>query len=194
MNWYVSAVTKCTSSCELYTAGGKLLYDIKYIIVLFVTQELLEAINTLKVEEWDTKSLQIVEKEAVPPANISPSMLPLLCGLDSEGDSPDVTCNWIQRQTDDAAGDGSSDNTTDTLMEAQQTDLQSFPFAFPTGYTTMEMFQQVMPQGSTAVIHDMESEPEDTDSPLLSSRKGLDYVRQFSTSPVSDSDQMFTIL
>ncbi|XP_030598490.1 interleukin-31 receptor subunit alpha [Archocentrus centrarchus] len=156
--------------------------------------ELLEAINTLKVEEWDTKSLHIVEKEAVPPANILPSILPLLCGLDNERDSPEMTSNWIQRETGDAAGDLSSDITTDRQLETQQTDRQSFPFAFPSGYTTMEMLQQVMPQGSTAVIQDMESEPEDTDFTVLNPRPGLDYVRQFSTSPVSDSDHLSTIL
>ncbi|XP_039863222.1 protein sidekick-1 isoform X1 [Simochromis diagramma] len=156
--------------------------------------ELLEAINTLKAEEWETKSLHIIEKEAVPPATILPAMLPLLCGLDKRGDSPGITCNWIQTETDDATGNISPNNTTDTLLETQQTDLQSFPFPFPSGYTTMEMFQQVMPQSITAVTQDMESDPEDADLTVFNPKPGLDYVRQFSTSPVSDSDHLSTIL
>lgn len=121
-------------------------------------------------------------------------MLPLLCGLDKRGDSPGITCNWIQTETDDATGNISPNNTTDTLLETQQTDLQSFPFPFPSGYTTMEMFQQVMPQSITAVTQDMESDPEDTDLTVFNPKPGLDYVRQFSTSPVSDSDHLSTIL
>lgn len=121
-------------------------------------------------------------------------MLPLLCGLDKWGDSPGITCNWIQTETDDATGNISPNNTTDTLLETQQTDLQSFPFPFPSGYTTMEMFQQVMPQSITAVTQDMESDPEDTDLTVFNPKPGLDYVRQFSTSPVSDSDHLSTIL
>ncbi|XP_035766200.1 protein sidekick-1, partial [Neolamprologus brichardi] len=156
--------------------------------------ELLEAINTLKAEEWETKSLHIIEKEAVAPATILPAMLPLLCGLDKRGDSPGITCNWIQTETDDGTGNISPNNTTDTLLETQQTDLQSFPFPFPSGYTTMEMFQQVMPQSITAVTQDMESDPEDTDLTVFNPKPGLDYVRQFSTSPVSDSDHLSTIL
>ncbi|XP_005454526.1 interleukin-31 receptor subunit alpha isoform X2 [Oreochromis niloticus] len=156
--------------------------------------ELLEAINTLKAEEWETKSLQIIEKEAVAPATILPAMLPLLCGLDKRGDSPGITCNWIQTETDDATGEISPNNTTDTLLETQQTDLQSFPFPFPSGYTTMEMFQQVMPQSITAITQDMESDPEDTDLTVFNPKPGLEYVRQFSTSPASDSDHLSTIL
>ena len=145
------------------------------------TQELLESINTLRVEEWDTNSLQIVEKEAVIPAT-SPSELPLLHASEDEGDSQEMT--WIQSDTEDANGDIPPDTTAEP---SQHTEVQRTPFAFSSDYTTMEMFQQGMPQ-NTSVIQASKSEPEDTD--LTVGKSELDYIRQFGTSPI----EMPTIL
>lgn len=159
----------------------------------YFTQELLESIHTLKVEEWDTNSLQIVEKEDA--ASTLPSMVPLLCASEDEADSPEMTRNWIQRETEDATGDIPPNITAETLPDIQQTDPRSSPLAFPSGYTTMEMFQQGMPQGVPAdasVTQATESDPEDTDSTVVKS--GLDYIGQFSTSPISDSEEMSAIL
>ncbi|XP_074473398.1 interleukin-31 receptor subunit alpha [Sebastes fasciatus] len=156
-------------------------------------RELLESIHTLKVEEWDTNSLQIVEKEDA--ASTLPSMVPLLCASEDEADSPEMTRNWIQRETEDATGDIPPNITAETLPDIQQTDPRSSPLAFPSGYTTMEMFQQGMPQGVPAdasVTQATESDPEDTDSTVVKS--GLDYIGQFSTSPISDSEEMSAIL
>lgn len=160
--------------------------------MLFFPQEL-EAINTLQVEEWDTNSLQIVEKEAVIPASTLPSVLPLLCAADEEEDAPEMTWDWNQTDTDSAAEEMSPGDTTDMLSDTQQTNLQSPPMVFSGGYTTMEMFQQTMPQGvavNTAVTQVMESQPENTT--VLKS--GMDYIRQFSTSPSLDSEQLSMIL
>ncbi|XP_047425794.1 interleukin-6 receptor subunit beta isoform X2 [Mugil cephalus] len=153
--------------------------------------ELLEAIKTLKVEEWDTKSLQIVEKEAVIPASALPSMLPLLSDSLDEGDSTDTSRDWFQTDTDNTSGDVLPH---DTSSDTRQMALQGSPFVFPSGYTTLEMLQQVIPQGmplmnTTEVI---ESESEDADFTVVKS--GVEYVRQFSTSPIMDSEQMSTIL
>ncbi|XP_008274360.1 interleukin-31 receptor subunit alpha [Stegastes partitus] len=140
--------------------------------------ELLEAINTLQVEEWDTNSLQIVEKEAVIPASTLPSAL--LCAAEDEEDSPEMICDWFQMDTDSAAGEISPEDTTDTLLETQQTNIQNAPLVFSSGYTTMEMFQQGMPQGlpvNTAATEAVESQPED----MTVSKSGMDYLRQFST-------------
>lgn len=129
------------------------------------TQELLESINTLRVEEWDTNSLQIVEREDVIPNSASPSILPLLHAPEDDGDSQEMTCNWIQSDTEDANGDIPPETS-------QQTEVQSSPFAFSSDYTTMEMFQQGMPQGmpaNTSVI-----QPEDTD--LTVGKSELDYI------------------
>ncbi|XP_062290432.1 uncharacterized protein LOC133995137 [Scomber scombrus] len=151
--------------------------------------ELLESINILKVEEWDTNSLHIVEKEAVIPEITLPSTLPLLhhCEEDEE-ELPETTLDdWIQRDNDDDTGDDIPRVPADTLSETQRTNLQSSPFAFTSEYTTMELFQQAMPQGTptnTSATEDMESEPEDIDFTVV--RSELDYVRQFSTSPVQD--------
>ncbi len=157
----------------------------------YFTQELLESINTLKVEEWYSNSLQIVEKEVIPASTLA-AMLPLLHASEDEGGSPDMTCSWIQRDTEDATGDALPDVTAETF--SRQTDFQTSPFAFPSEYTTMELFQQVMPQGvrNTSLTQDTESEPEDTD--LTAVKSGLDYVGQFSTSPVLDSEEISSIL
>ncbi|XP_040012883.1 interleukin-31 receptor subunit alpha isoform X1 [Xiphias gladius] len=120
--------------------------------------ELLESINTLKVEEWDTHSLQIVEKEAVVLPITLPSELPLLHNSEDEGDSTEMTCDWTQRETEDAT----RDILPDTFSNTKQTNFQNYPFAFSSEYTTMEMFQQVTPEGfpaNTAIAQAMESDP-----------------------------------
>lgn len=103
--------------------------------------------NTLKIEEWETNSLQIVEIEQFIAANTSPSTPPLLHESEDEGDSSNVIWNGIQVNPGDAAGDITSYVREETFTDVQQTDLEATPFAFSSGYTTMEMFQQAMPQG-----------------------------------------------
>ncbi|XP_071757820.2 interleukin-31 receptor subunit alpha [Centroberyx gerrardi] len=164
--------------------------------------ELLEPINTEKLEEWDTNSLHIVEKGAeTNPVGSSSSALPyLLHDTEAEGDSdseppsPDVTCDWFQRDTSDAAGDLSPGGViAATQSDTQQKDFQSSPFAFASDYTTMEMFQQAMPQSipATAVSEAVALQPQDTDRTVT--RSGLDYVRQHSTSPTESSKELFQI-
>jgi len=143
------------------------------------------------VEELDTKSLQILEKEAVIPAATLPSMLPLLSTTEDEIDSPETTSNWIQRDTVSETGEIFPDDSTDASLDTRRTELQSSPFVFPSDYTTMEMFQKLTPHGvpaDTAVTPATGSKPER----LTLVRFGSDYVRQISTSPTSESD-MFTI-
>lgn len=147
------------------------------------------------MEEWDTYSLQIVEKEDVIPASTLPSMLPLLSASEDEEDSSEVTCNWTSSDAEDAAGSILPDITAETFSDTHRTDLQGCTFAFPSEYTTMEMFQQGMPLGmpvNTSVTPPVESKTGNTDLTVLKS--GLDYIRQFSTSPTSDTEVMSTIL
>lgn len=92
-------------------------------------------------------SLQIVEIEELIAASTSSSMPPLLHESEDEGDSSNVIWNGIQINSGDAAGDITSYVQEQTFTDVQQTDLEASPFAFSSGYTTMEMFQQVMPQG-----------------------------------------------
>lgn len=153
------------------------------------------------MEEWDTNSLQIVEKEDVTPARTLPSMLPLLQASEDEDedeanedeadkDSSEMTRSWIPRDAEDSTGN-LPDIAAETFSHIQRTDVQSSPFAFSSGYTTMELFQQGMPPAGTAntsVTHAVESEPEDADTTVLKS--GLDYIRQLSTSPVLDNEEM----
>ncbi|XP_071380221.1 interleukin-31 receptor subunit alpha [Centroberyx affinis] len=165
--------------------------------------ELLEPINTEKLEEWDTNSLHIVEKgpETNPAGSSSPALPYPLHDTEAEGDSdseppsPDVTCNWFQRDTSDAAGDLSPGSVTAaTHSDTQQKDFQSSPFAFPSDYTTMEMFQQATPQSipAAAVSEAVALQPQDTDR--TGTRSGLDYVRQHSTSPSESSKELSTFL
>ncbi|XP_040914468.1 interleukin-31 receptor subunit alpha [Toxotes jaculatrix] len=157
--------------------------------------ELLECFSTLKVEEWDTNSLQIVEKEAVVLPSILPLVLPLLHNSEDEGDSPEMTCNWIHGDTEDATGDVLPDDTTETIANGTQTNFQSSPFAFTSEYTTMEMFHQAMPQGisaNTAITEATEGDPEDTQ--MTETKSEQDYVGQFGTSPILVSEEMSMIL
>uniref|UniRef100_UPI0037E881DB interleukin-31 receptor subunit alpha n=1 Tax=Semicossyphus pulcher TaxID=241346 RepID=UPI0037E881DB len=150
--------------------------------------ELLESISPLKVEEWDTNSLQIVEKEEVIPTLPSTSLLQ--DDLEDDEDPTEITCDWFQSDTEDATEDLLPDRTAETAPDIQPADLQNTPFAFSTGYTTIEMFQQVMPQGLqvNTSTQATESEPEITDLTLLKSR--FDHVGQFSTSPNLDDEDM----
>ncbi|KAK2888051.1 leukemia inhibitory factor receptor isoform X1 [Channa argus] len=146
--------------------------------------ELLESINTLKVEEWDTNSLQIVEKETM-----IVDTFPHLHDSEEEDDSPEMTRGWSQRVAEDAAGDVLCSDSTGTVSNTPRTNLQSFPLAFPSEYTTMEMLNQIMPQSNpvdTDETQAEESEPESTDLPAV--KLGLDYIGQFGTSPVSESE------
>ncbi|KAM3599540.1 uncharacterized protein V6R79_007627 [Siganus canaliculatus] len=128
--------------------------------------ELLESVKTLMVEEWDTNSLQIVEKEAVmpPSTHASTSTLPLLSASEDEGDS------------DDDVGDVSEHTPAQSV---HRTELQA-PLAFTSGYTTMEMWQAAAPRSET--------------SPKEKEKAGLAYVRQFSTSPILDKKDMSIII
>ncbi|KAM4719594.1 interleukin-31 receptor subunit alpha [Anableps anableps] len=153
--------------------------------------ELLEVLATLKVEEWDTKSFQILDREAMIPPHTS-SMLPLL--RTCEEDNPEMTHTLNERDTDSVTEDNLHDDPADTSLDTQSTHFQSSPLTFAGGYTTMEMFQQLAPQGMAADSSNtprIESTPEE--STVLKSMR-LDYVRQFSTSPPSDSEHMSTIL
>ncbi|XP_074547054.1 interleukin-31 receptor subunit alpha [Halichoeres trimaculatus] len=142
--------------------------------------ELLESIITLKLEEGDSSSLQILEKEEEIPSCSLPPMFPLLTSLeeeenDDEEGQPDMTCDWMQSAAEDPSGDTLPDISTET------TELQSPSVAFASGYTTMEMFQQMMPPGVTANKSPpptRKAEPEEEDLTVEDSR--LNYVGQFS--------------
>lgn len=88
------------------------------------------------MEERDTDSLQIVEKEQASAACTSASVALLLQVTEDDGDS--AFCKWAQEDTEDVPGD--------TLTDVQQTDLHAAPLAFASGYTTMETFRQAMAQ------------------------------------------------
>lgn len=149
------------------------------------TQELLESISP-KMVEWDTNSLQLVEKETA-----IPSMSPLLHDSEDEGHSPEPTSDWIQRDAEDAEGEILPEAAADTPLNIQPTNIQSSPFVFSSGYTTMEMFQQGVPQPSSVNTQTV-AQATDSDAAVVPAatvkRSGLDYVRQFSTSPVLGSD------
>ncbi|XP_029372082.1 leukemia inhibitory factor receptor-like [Echeneis naucrates] len=147
--------------------------------------ELLQPINTALFEECDSNSFQLLEREAEVLSNTMPSLLPFLCGSRAEGSSLQTTADWIQNDPEEGTGNVRSDETTDTFSNVRQTDFQSSPLAFSSGYTTMEMFQQVT---NTAVTQDAESDSEDAHWTVVKSR--LDYMRQFSTSPTFSNKEV----
>ncbi|XP_028273409.1 protein sidekick-1 isoform X2 [Parambassis ranga] len=146
--------------------------------------ELLGAIDTLKVEERDTESLQLVEKVAATPASTSPSTIPLLHHSGDETDSAGATCNWMQTDTGSMTGDFMSDEFK--TLDTQRTVVQSSPLTFSSEYTTIEMFQQAMPQPAPSVL-----EAEAADVTVVPSR--MDYIRQFSSSPTSEGEHLSTV-
>lgn len=151
-----------------------------------LVQELLESLNTLKVEEGDTNSLQIVEKEEA--AHTLPS--PLLQHSEDEGRSAEASTPLLQR--DDAAAAAATPYVhADMLGYGANTDVHVCPPAFASGYTTMEMFQQAMPQGAPASPPaDKARYPEMAD--LMVGNTRLDHIRRFSGTSITDD--MFTIM
>ncbi|KAM9735173.1 interleukin-31 receptor subunit alpha [Menidia menidia] len=152
--------------------------------------ELLESAANLSNEDWDTKSLQIIEKEVVTPTATSPSvasMLPLLSATEDEGDSSEMTWNWTHGDRANESRDLPPEASANTFLDAHRTAPPS-SHVLPSDYTTMEMFQQLMP-ADPVVPPATGGKPEEF--PLV--RLGSNYVRQFSTSPTSDSE-MSTIL
>lgn len=154
------------------------------IFFFLLFQELLESLSTLKVEEGDTNSLQIVEKEEA--ADTLPS--PLLQHSEDEGCSAEASTALVQR--DDAAAAAPYIHE-DMLGYGAKTDLNVCPPAFASGYTTMEMFQQAMPQVAPASTPaDQGRYPEMAD--LMVGNTKLDYIRRFSGTSITDD--MFTIM
>lgn len=136
------------------------------------------------MEEGDTNSLQIVEKEEA--ADTLPS--PLLQHSEDEGCSAETSTALVQR--DDAAAAAPYVHA-DMLAYGAKTDLHVCPPAFASGYTTMEMFQQAMPQGAPASTPaDQGRYPEIAD--LMVGNTKLDYIRRFSGTSITDD--MFTIM
>ena len=149
-----------------------------------VPQKLLGAICTLKVQEWDTDSLNVVEKEEAIISSTAPSVLPLLYNVEKR------TLDHILRDTEDADGDILPYIRVETLTDIQQTNVHICPLVPAGGYTTMEMVQQMMPQAAPANASvTQESPPEETE--LTAVRSGIEYIRQFSTSPTTDMKDTF---
>ncbi|XP_029940523.1 interleukin-31 receptor subunit alpha [Salarias fasciatus] len=146
--------------------------------------ELTEAISILNVDEWDVKSLHILEREAASPANV----LTLLNPPEDEEDSAGSRSSWAEDDTDSAGRDVSLSDPN-TLLHTQQTNMQGSALAFAGGYTTVEMFQQGM---NAAATPDVGKSSPDLDSTTM--RPGLDYVRQVSYSPASGGERTSTFL
>ncbi|KAK6316107.1 hypothetical protein J4Q44_G00136310 [Coregonus suidteri] len=201
--------------------------------------ELLEPINRQKLEEeeGDANSLHIVDRreDMSPVSNLhsnSDSCLHLNTDHeDNQGPSettadsaeptkvdPQISMGLCRRDT--ATDSRDQDPTSDTIKpttDRRQTDPvpistaahQCPQLSFMSDYTTMELFQQAMPQCVPATMS-LSSEPqgqssqsEETDSPLT--RTGLDYIRQSlydtvlhlsqgSTSPTQNTEVYVTVL
>lgn len=136
------------------------------------------------MEEGDTNSLQIVEKEE----DVDTLPSPLLQPSEDEGRSAETSTALVQR--DDAAAAAPYIHA-DMLACGAKMDLHVCPPAFASGYTTMEMFQQAMPQGEPASTPaDQGRYPQMAD--LMVGNAKLDYIRRFSGTSITDD--MFTIM
>ncbi|XP_034048891.1 interleukin-31 receptor subunit alpha isoform X2 [Thalassophryne amazonica] len=165
-------------------AGLEISARVKDHCFLNLTQALLK--DTLQVEHWDANNLQIVGKEVA-----APQTIPLLHQVCDTRTSPDVTSAWTQGSGGAITPCVSAASGTDT----QRTEVQRSPFTFLNGYTTMEMFQQAVPQsttGNTTVSHSTTEQTVDKDATLL--RSALGYVGQDASSPVTDRKDTSTIL
>lgn len=147
------------------------------------TQELLASLKTLKVEEWDTDGLQVIENNNMVLPGHVPFFFPLLSETEEVKDSLEITCDWIQTDTEDAAED---DNAT-----ASTTNFQQTTFAFSSDYTTMEMFQQAMPKAATAVNTAVS---QDIEGDAAGGGGSSGHVGQCDTSPTLASEEMATVL
>ncbi|XP_076020492.1 leukemia inhibitory factor receptor isoform X2 [Genypterus blacodes] len=132
-----------------------------------------------QVEEWDTISLQIIEKEPLTADGSLQSVLPHLHDLEEEDNSPAATGNWIQIQTENPSTDALPGDTQAMFTNTQQTDLQSSPLALSSDYTTMELFLQGALQSVPTIKQATEIQPDRTDLTVV--RSGPGYLRQFST-------------
>lgn len=101
---------------------------------------------------------------------------------ESELLQPDEPFDWMETDTNSPAG-LLPGVTVATFADPKRQDLPCAPLPFPSGYTTMEMFQQGMSQSisedTAASAPAAALQPEDTDFTVTT--PGLDYTRQFSS-------------
>lgn len=151
-------------------------------------QELLESINTLKVEEGDTDSLQIVDRDGQQEeaaASAAEALLPWL-PQDKEDEEEEDKDHFtetltasIQERPAGAAADIQPYIPADTFTGGPRVDLHKGPPpAIASGYTTLEMFQQATPQGVPASAQTTRQTEEEEVKPRSS------CIRQLSTNSV----------
>lgn len=161
-----NALQKLGRPCELvkhwHTRPITVYQDLVPSVFSF-PQELLETINTLKVEEGDTDSLQIMDKdrkeeEAAAASAAAEALLPWLPqDKEDEEDEEDedhfaktLTAS-IQGQPAGGTADIPPYIPADAFTGGPRVDLHKGPPpATVSGYTTLEMFQQATPQGAPA--------------------------------------------
>ncbi|KAJ0012922.1 hypothetical protein NQD34_017256 [Periophthalmus magnuspinnatus] len=93
--------------------------------------ELLDSLQTLKVEEWHTSSLQMIEESAVCVS------LPKLFSVLTKEDSGLMEPEKVQEDT-------VTDIILDQSAHLEMTELPNTQTAFTCGYTTLQMFQQTV--------------------------------------------------
>lgn len=102
-----------------------------------------------------------------------------------------MTSKRSQKDLDGDAGALSPVLEADSVLEKQRADCLGCTVAFTSDYTTMEMFQQMMPQTPAHEVIPTGMKTKSEEFTVV--RTKLDYVRQFSTSSTSDCQQMSTI-
>ncbi|KAK7895883.1 hypothetical protein WMY93_021208 [Mugilogobius chulae] len=133
--------------------------------------ELLESLQTLKMEEWHTNSLQIIEEE---------TKIDLLKVFTAENNED----SELQEPRNEL-----NDTIKDSLL-AQPENLEmnersNHQTAFIGGYTTLEMFQQTVKCQCSPTIGQEATEKVPKNEAKI--KPALDYVGQFCSSPTFDS-------
>ncbi|KAJ0057486.1 hypothetical protein NL108_009214 [Boleophthalmus pectinirostris] len=132
--------------------------------------ELLDSLQTLKVEEWHTNSLQIIEESA-----LRVSLLNLFA-VETKEDSGLMAPEQIQE-------DPIKDIILDQPANLEMTGLPNTQTAFTCGYTTLEIFQQTVKFQCSPTSS---QEARDELHNMSEIKPVLDYVGQFCSSPTFD--------
>uniref|UniRef100_A0A8C6UXQ5 Fibronectin type-III domain-containing protein n=1 Tax=Neogobius melanostomus TaxID=47308 RepID=A0A8C6UXQ5_9GOBI len=135
----------------------------------FCEVELLESLKTLKMEERDSHSVQIVKEAA---GHLS---WPILFAAENQEDSTEMCSGQIQEDTN-------KDNILDSPAHTELAGHANSQPAFTCGYTTLEMFQDAEKSHCSPIISN-DSRGKLQDDVI---KPGQHYVGQFCSSPTFD--------
>lgn len=197
-----NALQKLGRPCELVKGhtgrqGHSLITKRPHAECLSFPQELLGTPNTLKVEEGDTDSLQIVDEGKQEEAAVASAAEALLPQRDDdeedeedEDHSEEISTASIQGRPTGNAAAVQPYIPADAFTAGPQVDLHTGALpVVASGYTTLEMFQKATPQGAPGSTQpSKERQQEEHEEEEMKPR--CSYIRPLST----NSTEMSTFL